>query len=379
MSQPSFNKSARGFSLVEIMVAMIVGLIGMIVVFQVFSVFEGQKRTATSGGDAQQNGTLALFAIEREARMAGYGINYLGLAGCNVVGYDAGPPVRDPLAFTLAAAKIGAGLPNAPDNVTFVYGNSSTLVGSLPLQSAAPAASNIFSAVTGYGFAVGDILIAGEVPAAGLPIVKNCTVSMITSMPVTNTLNHDPGNYTAGGVTQVARYNKPGGMGVDYAVWDNVNSTGGRLFDVGQNLTVVTYSLDTVNNQLRASYLMDGSSSSIADGIVQFKAQYGIDNTVGTPTGVVNQWTAIGPTTTTGWSRVLALKLVVVARSGQMERPTDPVTKQIITGPCNTTTAPPSSMLGPIDVSADPNWQCYRYRVFETVVPIRNQLWSPLL
>jgi type IV pilus assembly protein PilW len=124
---------------------------------------------------------------------------------------------------------------------------------------------------------------------------------------------------------------------------------------------------------------MDGSSSSIADGIVQFKAQYGIDNTVGTPTGVVNQWTATDPTTTTGWSRVLALKLVVVARSGQMERPTDPVTKQIITGPCNTTTAPPSSMLGPIDVSADPNWQCYRYRVFETVVPIRNQLWSPLL
>ena len=115
-----------------------------------------------------------------------------------------------------------------------------------------------------------------------------------------------------------------------------------------------------------------------ADGIVQLKAQYGIDNTVGTPTGVVNQWTAVDPTTADAWSRVLALRLVVVARSGQMERPTDPVTKQIITGACNTTTSPPNSMLGAIDVSADPNWQCYRYRVFETVVPLRNQIWAPL-
>jgi type IV pilus assembly protein PilW len=379
MSKPVLSKPMHGFSLVEIMVAMIVGLIGMVVVFQVFSVFEGQKRTATSGGDAQQNGTLALFAIEREARMAGYGINYPGLAGCNVVSYDAGPPVRDPLTFTLAAAKIGAGLPGVPDSVTFVYGNSNTVVGSLPLQSAAPAATNIFGVVTGYGFSVGDMLIAGEVPAAGLPIAKNCTVSMITSMPVANSLNHDPGNYTAGGITQVARYNKPGGMGVDYSVWDNVGSTGGRLFDLGSSLTVVTYSLDTVNSQMRASYLMDGSTFPIADGIVQFKVQYGIDNTAGNPTGVVNQWTATDPATPTAWTRVLALRLVVVARSGQMERPTDPVTKQIITGACNTTTAPPSSMLGSIDVSADPNWQCYRYRVFETVVPLRNQLWAPLL
>ena len=136
--------------------------------------------------------------------------------------------------------------------------------------------------------------------------------------------------------------------------------------------------LDTTNYQLSASYTMDGTTTPVADGIVQLKAQYGIDNTVGTPTGVVNQWTAVDPTTADAWSRVLALRLVVVARSGQMERPTDPVTKQIITGACNTTTSPPNSMLGAIDVSADPNWQCYRYRVFETVVPLRNQIWAPL-
>jgi type IV pilus assembly protein PilW len=30
-----------------------------------------------------------------------------------------------------------------------------------------------------------------------------------------------------------------------------------------------------------------------------------------------------------------------------------------------------------IDLSADPDWKCYRYRTFEAVVPIRNLMWFP--
>jgi type IV pilus assembly protein PilW len=26
-------------------------------------------------------------------------------------------------------------------------------------------------------------------------------------------------------------------------------------------------------------------------------------------------------------------------------------------------------------ISTDPNWMCYRYRVFETTVPLRNMIW----
>ena len=50
------NKLSRhaGFSLVELMVAVVIGLIGKLVMFQVFAVSEGQKRTTASGGDGQQ-------------------------------------------------------------------------------------------------------------------------------------------------------------------------------------------------------------------------------------------------------------------------------------------------------------------------------------
>ena len=59
---------------------MLVGLIATVVMFQVFAVSEGQKRTTTGAGDAQQNGVSSVFLIERDARMAGYGMNYLPAA-----------------------------------------------------------------------------------------------------------------------------------------------------------------------------------------------------------------------------------------------------------------------------------------------------------
>jgi len=62
-----------GFSLVEILVAMVIALLGTIIIFQVFAVSEGIRRTSTSGGDAQQFGALALFTLERDVRVAGYG------------------------------------------------------------------------------------------------------------------------------------------------------------------------------------------------------------------------------------------------------------------------------------------------------------------
>jgi len=45
-------------------------------------------------------------------------------------------------------------------------------------------------------------------------------------------------------------------------------------------------------------------------------------------------------------------------------------------GTCETTMAFPTWSGGTFDLSADPNWQCYRYRVFETTVPLRNWIWK---
>ena len=352
-----------GFGLVEIMVAVVIGLLSTIVIFQVFTVFEGQKRTTTSGGDAQQNGLLALYTIERGTRMAGYGINYAPLFGCNVLGYDAVPPARN-FSFTLAPVQITDGAAGAPDSVTLVYGNSNQLMASVQLLQAANSTDVSFIVDNSFGFVAGDVLMVGE---AG----KNCSLATVTSVASTN-VNRATGTYTdANGTNQIARYNASGGPGVNYSIWNPVTQTGGRLFDLGPAPAVVTYSVQ--NSQLVAQNLIaGGTASAIVDGIVQLQAQYGRDID---GDGAVDTWTPpsppAAPATPTDWSRVLALRLAVVARSQQAERP-DPQT-----GICSTTTAAPTWSGGTILLTADANWRCYRYRVFETVIPVRNQIWVP--
>ena len=50
------------------------------------------------------------------------------------------------------------------------------------------------------------------------------------------------------------------------------------------------------------------------------------------------------------------------------------------TGSCSISNAAPVTWPGgpAIDLSNDPDWRCYRYRSFETMVPLRNVLWANL-
>eukprot|EP01136_Pigoraptor_vietnamica_P001260 Opistho-1_new@27653 len=76
---------AGGFSLIELMVAMAIGLLCTLVIASVLSVTEGQRRGTTSGADAQIGGSLALYAVQREVAMAGYGFaSEPNAVGCNL-------------------------------------------------------------------------------------------------------------------------------------------------------------------------------------------------------------------------------------------------------------------------------------------------------
>ena len=360
----STSKKSMGFSLVEIMVAMVIALLGTIIIFQVFSVSESIKRTSTSGGDALQNGMLALYQIERDARMSGFGINFLPLIGCNTLAHDEGPPARD-FTFTLVAAQITDGAAGAPDSIQFVYGNSSLLLAPAKLIGSSVVAGTTFTVDNRYGFNNGDLILAGEIGST-----KNCSLRQITNLPAVPAVNVNnvSGNYTAAsGNSVLARYNGSAGTPVAYNSWDNTSQTGGRLFDLGAAPIVATYAVQ--NGQLTYQNLItDASAKAIADGIVQLQMQYGRD-TVGD--GSVHTWDETMPASPTAadWATVIALRMAVVARSNLMERP------NATTGVCDTSTAQPTWTGGTLTVNTDPNWQCYRYRVFETTVPIRNMIW----
>ena len=84
---------STGFSLIELMVGMLISLIGTLAMMKTFAAFEAQKRTTTSGDDAQQNGAYSTYELERQLRTAGSGLvqgkNY-GLWGCAITAYSSG-------------------------------------------------------------------------------------------------------------------------------------------------------------------------------------------------------------------------------------------------------------------------------------------------
>jgi type IV pilus assembly protein PilW len=369
----------RGFSIVEIMVGLAIGLISMLIVMQVFTTFEGQKRTTTSGADAQTNGGFGLFSMERDIRMAGYGFN--AAVGCTLQTAQALPaPFSNALLVPVRVDK-AAGL---PDTITLLSSNKSNWsvpTRYVPIPPATPpqfAPANTIGVTSTIGIAAGDLMLAYQ--------NTDCTLFQVNSVDTT-----DPANPFI----------------VHDAVYGTVNWNGAiagsptytstaQLMDLG-NLAGHGYKLDDNGNLVFSSYCAasngnsacpasdnTATSQTIATDIVNLKAQYGFDMHADPRTSVnVDRWSdamvdADGSGTIGDIGdirRLYALRVALVARSGLKEKPNP------ASGVCDTTAANPTWAGGTIDISrntdgtANPDWQCYRYKTFETVIPLRNLIW----
>src|SRR5439155_26213379 len=196
-------------------------------------------------------------------------------------------------------------------------------------------------------------------------------------------------------VSVPARFNPAAGMGVTYGGANTASVA--RVFNLGnlhddlnfpasQNVTLPVYNLYSIaaNNTLTVSnaFVMSGgvpAVNSFADNIVHMRADYGVDDGPAND-GILDRYISATP----NWSQVIAIRIAVVARSALAEKPAGGGAT------CNTTTVYPTWSGGPpvgppvtgtmtnrgFDLSSDPNWQCYRYRVFETTVPLRNWIWK---
>ena len=91
----------RGMSLVEILVAMAIGLIGMLVITQAYIATDKFNRSTLGESGAQTNGTVALFTLARDIRMAGYGMSNAAAFGCGKVNWYYDPDYSTNLGGTL--------------------------------------------------------------------------------------------------------------------------------------------------------------------------------------------------------------------------------------------------------------------------------------
>lgn len=353
--------TSRGMTLIEVMIAMTVSLLVALAVYQTFAASEGYRRSATAGGDATFNGSLAMYSLQRELRMAGFGLNSTELLGCRVLAYDGGlDPARD-LEFRLAPVAITQGAVNASDTIEITFSSTDAVPAPVRLTQATPANTADFRIDNGFGIQAGQLLVVGE-PGS------DCTLHQATNTPTLeipgqqDLLKRASGSYrTPFGTWANSRYNKPGGLGPNYTL-------AGMVFPIGDTPAVHRYYLQ--NGNLMMDETLQGSlGMPVAASIVQLQAQYGKDND---GDGAIDTWDEVTPNTANMWTTVVAIRLALVARSAQPERP-DPAT-----GQCTTTTAAPTWSAGALDLSADPDWRCFRYRVFEAIVSLRNMIWRPV-
>jgi len=353
-----------GMSLMEILIAMAIGLIGIVVITQTYLVNENYKRSTTSAGGAQTNGALALFTMERDVRMSGWGVNWSSVLGCGGVRWhyngDYSNPPGGPLpALTAAPVLItdgGAG----PDTITILYGTGTERVIPATLSKTMTTSGDPIEVDNPQGFSddPGDLLL----------VTQGTTCAMLQ---VSKTLAGAGQLEHMAGVG--APYNPAGGGALP------VFTAGAEVFNLGRPV-VNTYSI--AGNALQLASLFTASSSTVVpaytptpftvvDNIVDLQAEYGKDNGAGGATpddGIVDVYDNVTPVNTVEWQRVLSVRIGVLARSEFFVKPAN------VGDPCSATTAAPTWQGGAFNVPGGiPS--CYGYRVFETVVPLRNMIW----
>lgn len=341
-----------GMGLIEVIIGLFIGLLVLLSAYATLITFSNNERTAVSGNSALENGITGIFQIEHDVKMAGAGLFANNTLGCTTLNlYYNGRVLANN--SPIAPVVITNGNGSAPDSISIFYGTSTYAGAPTPLiQNMNSPNDNI---VVNAGFnLLNPSLILLSTPGSANP----CTVLGIGQSQVSN-LNYilTPGTsspYTPSSVS--GTFSNP----IAYSLGSYAASIG--------SVTWVTYQI--VNNALQVIDNIQGTTSTLADNIVQMQAQYGV-NTNGSiqwvdPTGSWAQLTnAVIP-------EVQAIRISIVARSTEKEKPS------VRGGPCDATKQAPLTWVGgaAFDLSANPNWQCYRYRVLRTIIPLRNVIWG---
>lgn len=352
-------RTLAGFSLLEIMIGMVIGLLGTIVIMQVYSMNESRNRTTTSGDDAQNSAAIGLYGLQRDIQQSGYGLSAAKIIGCNVQ-LRAGVMLNVTAPVTINHASLPAGDANT-DTLLVVYGasNSSAEGDGITAQPAA----TIYTVQTPTSFVLNDRVIA-EAQArpnpCNLSLDQVVAVDAATSAVTVNTGVAGMANGTLFNFGQTPKV-------VAYAI-RNGNLTMCKLVDIN-----TTTFADAGKNCFDATLVADTTVwIPISGDIVGLRAQYGRDTNVLPMDGVVDVYDQTTPATACGWLQTAAIRLVLVARSGKQEANNVTAAAPVWAG---SATQAIDLTMNP-DGSANANWQRYRYKTYETLVPLRNVTWQ---
>ncbi|MCP4234637.1 MAG: prepilin-type N-terminal cleavage/methylation domain-containing protein, partial [Aestuariibacter sp.] len=301
----------QGFTLAELMVAMLLGLILLGGVGKVFVASKQSYRAAEAISRVQEGGRFSVIKVAEDLRMAGFmGCGAGGLSITNSLdttdaGYDA--VLHD---FTVGVEGTD-GASNAPDTITVKYATSYGLkVVQLMVQSSA----NI-KVTANDKIQPSDIVLVCDVSQGDIFQVTNATGGSGANKDTTvhNTGTGTPGNDNPGGC----------GGGATAHCLSKSYGTSARIF----GLSSIVYSIGTGSGAGSPPALFrseNGVALEIAEGVENMQVVYGVDTTA-IEDGAADTYmtttaidTAVAASSTTvSWNRVVSARVSFLVRTGE--------------------------------------------------------------
>jgi type IV pilus assembly protein PilW len=402
----------RGFGLVELMVGLVIGLIAVLVIYQVFTVAEGFRRNTTAAGEAQMNGLFSTFVLGLQLGNAGAAMATAApdLAACADTGNIA--TTFRPIPVLITDGGGGTNNPN-PDSFVVTYSVATTRTtpamfnGPIPLLNPAgnplgpitPGGSYLagdpYQIQSPDGFHVGDLIVGIATPGAPGSL---CASSKVTGVSAPGFIAVDidgvptaVSNVTITHTGTAIPFQGDGRPGLS------------TLFNMGpaDRTQKVRYSLN--NGVLYSTPLLDANGqplavlvpNPLASNVVLMKVEYGIDGNLDAK-GLLDDWVqatagggwdpaAVLPATITKINQIKAIRLGIIVQSEQFDKNLAGFTGgDYVNGAYNWVLFDCADavkinchgrLTGTIAASVTPpgNW---RFRKYETVIPLRNEIWN---
>jgi type IV pilus assembly protein PilW len=362
----------RGFTLIELMIGLAVSLVTTLAITQILLTSESQKRTTTSGSDAQVSGVLAMDTLRNSIQMAGYGFTNLpasnSILGCPLETKFKGSSVVG-FAPNLIPVVITDGASSAPDSIRVLSSSKSSF--SIPHTMIDPGyvagnatLGNAFPVAASTGAAVNDIMVAATDDTA------KCQVFQATSVTSTSIGRVDDTGWNSTGFPSNAFNAVTNSVIINMGQFDDVNYSVSNAGNLQFNRLVLAA-------DFTPSYT---GNVNLYSNIVNMQAYYGKATAAKT---AVTVWDNTTPTTNANWLLVQAVRIAVVSRSDQYEKTevttADPLwdvgSGSTITGAATCGASKCITLKIPRAASST-EWKHYRYKVFDSIIPLRNMLWG---
>ncbi len=339
------RRAARGLSLVELMIGLVIGLLVSMAALSSLRIFgNGQRQGAVAGGSLL-GATAALGAIRNDVAAAGLGF------------FDGRLPLCNRLNLSVGAGALMNGDAFSPLRVQRVTGNDRLDVfyaedvaagANLPLANANTGTNA--ETLSTLPAAVGQAVLLSPV-ATGLCTVRSVTGVTAGTVDTPQLLNFA----NTGGHNQVAFTNAPA-----YAAQDRIALLG--------TLRWQRYRID--NGNLVLEQPLTGASAILVRNVIGLRVEYGVSAAGGS---TLANWqdandAGWGSLTAANIGQVRALRLGLVLRLPQRE-------KADADGTCRASEAKPQLFGETIEPDVA-DWRCFRYRSSTLVVPLRNLVWG---